>query len=284
MSSNFSYAIPNENEYLKAVGVVLRKEGYDGLYNLLKQSKCSIENSGTYSRSRWNGFYTTVIFQIPLAVYADQEFTDEDRKIMMRVCGQVMPSDTGLDVMDIQLSPLLSGSADATSLEGELTELADSLEISNSDFSLPQDVMEKGRVMAEVYFYLYSVENFLRIFIEKVCMDRFGEEYFEQLTVPRSIAGSIRNRKEQESKNQWMGVRGGSELFYLDFKDLADLITNNWDLFDSFFPNQSWITSKIDDLGNLRNLVAHNSILDDHERDVIRTTFRSIVRQLNPHV
>ncbi len=77
-----------------------------------------------------------------------------------------------------------------------------------------------------------------------------------------------------------MSVRGGSELFYLDLKISVDLILNNWNLFKDYFPHQAWISSKIEELGNCRNLVAHNSVIGDHERNVIRVDFLSILRQI----
>lgn len=70
-----------------------------------------------------------------------------------------------------------------------------------------------------------------------------------------------------------MSIRGGSDLFYLDFADIDDIIINNWELFKTYFPGQAWISSEITDLGNCRNLVAHNSNLGAHKKDVIRVNF-----------
>ena len=113
-----------------------------------------------------------------------------------------------------------------------------------------------------------------------------NEEYdiLKQLSVPTSVQKGISIRRDQESKNRWLSVRAGSELFYLDFKDLGTLILNNWDLFRSSFPDQSWVSSKIDELANCRNLVAHNSLIGSHERDVIRVNFAGIVKQLSRYV
>ena len=90
----------------------------------------------------------------------------------------------------------------------------------------------------------------------------------------------VTTRIEQEQKNKWLSVRGDPELFYLDFKDLGAIIQNNWDLFAPYFPDQIWILSKINELAECRNLVAHNSVIGDHERDVIRVNFNSILKQL----
>jgi hypothetical protein len=67
----------------------------------------------------------------------------------------------------------------------------------------------------------------------------------------------------------------------LDFDDLADLIRNNWALFEDDFPTQEWITSKISELAKCRNLVAHNSYLGKDERDLIRVIFIQILKQLS---
>lgn len=56
--------------------------------------------------------------------------------------------------------------------------------------------------MAEVYTYLYSVENSLRLFIEKVCKHKYGEIYLSQINVPRALQNTLQTRKENaENKN-----------------------------------------------------------------------------------
>ena len=81
-------------------------------------------------------------------------------------------------------------------------------------------------------------------------------------------------------KNQWISIRGNSELFYLDFKELSTLIVNNWDFFKEYFPDQHWLNVKVDELGNCRNLIAHNSYVSSMERDVIRLNYNQILKQI----
>lgn len=285
MSYDFSYTPPNEAQYFKAILLTLKKKGYTELYDLLKNSRCSINMSSSFSRRRWNAMYTTIIFQLPMNDYDKLDFENEDipdRKALINICGDIMPPEVGLDVMHIEFSPLLETVGETKTLENDLQEITEALQDVAADFALPGDIMDKGQQMAEVYLYLYAVENYLRLFIEKVCTQTYRSEYFNILNIPKSIANAINARKEQESKNNWISIRGNSELFYLDFKELGILIQNNWDLFKAYFADQSWIASKIDEVGNCRNLVAHNSFIGDHERDVIRVNFRSIVKQLNP--
>lgn len=147
--------------------------------------------------------------------------------------------------------------------------------------SLPNDIAEKAKDLSEVYLYLYVVENSLRMFIRDVAMRNFGSNYFPQLKITRDIQKSLAVRKENEEKNKWLSLRGSEELFYLDFKDLATVIGENWELFKGYFDSQPWIKTKIEELANIRNLVAHNnSFIDQHNKDVLRINYHQILKQI----
>lgn len=281
--SEFTYQPPNENIYHKAVLLALARAGQTTLRDALARAKCTVNTTGTYSRSRWNAVWTSVIFQIPMKEYESTIIGDDEKRILIGICDKVMPPDAGLDVMDVSITPLLESEENRT-LEQDLGQVSASLRLVGAEFTLPTDILDKGKEMAEAYLYLYVVENYLRLFIEKVAQNRFGAEFFGSLKLSTNVQKGIEVRKKEEAKNAWISIRGGSELFYLDFKDLGDIILNNWELFKPYFPDQSWINSKISELGDCRNLVAHNSFIDKHERDVIRVNFNSIVRQLNPHM
>lgn len=281
--SEFTYQPPNENVYHKAVLLALSKAGQTSLRDALARAKCTINASGTYSRSRWNAVYTSVTFQILMKEYESIVIGEEEKRVLIGICDKVMPPDAGLDVMNVSITPLLEDEEEHT-LEQDLGQVSASLRLVGAEFTLPADILDKGKEMAEAYLYLYAVENYLRLFIERIAVNCFGKEYLLSLKLSSNAKKGIEIRKKDEAKNAWMSIRGSSDLFYLDFKDLGDIILNNWELFKPYFPDQSWISSKINELGDCRNLVAHNSFLGDHERDVIRVNFNSIVRQLNPHM
>ena len=283
MSSDFSYTPPDAGQYFKAVLRSLKKKEHTDLYDLLKNAQCSFSMSNSFSRKRWNAMYTTVVFRLPMSDF-DKIGIEEDnlsRETLVKICDNLMPPEAGLDIMHVEFSPQFETIGENKTLENDLEEIANVLNETTAEFALPYDITEKGKQMAEVYLYLYAVENYLRLFVAKVCTKIHGDDFFNKLNIPKSISNSIVVRRNQEEKNQWVSIRGASELFYLDFKEIGTLIQNNWDIFKSYFPDPSWISSKIDELGNCRNLVAHNSFLGDHERDVIRVYFRSIIKQLN---
>jgi hypothetical protein len=45
------------------------------------------------------------------------------------------------------------------------------------------------------------------------------------------------------------------------------------ELFSPYVPDMSWIMSKISEFSKCRNLVAHNSYLENHEKDVVRVNY-----------
>jgi hypothetical protein len=162
----------------------------------------------------------------------------------------------------------------------DFEDVVDKIEKNEFNF-LPEEIKEKGREMTSVFYVLYCIENSLRIFIDKTFVEKFGIDYQNEISVPTSIRKTIKMRKDQETKNAWLSIRGESDLFYMDFKELGDVVLNNWETFKDSFPDQAWIKIKIDELGNCRNLIAHNSYVGEHERDVIKVNYRSIVKQIS---
>lgn len=73
----------------------------------------------------------------------------------------------------------------------------------------------------------------------------------------------------------------GTELFYLDFKDLGAVINNSWDIFKKYFPSQDFISPKLNDMAECRNKIAHNSYVNDIERNLIKTYYNVILKQIS---
>lgn len=280
MSSGYTYTPPGKETYMRAILLALKRQGYQKIIDFLEYGHCSFYVSSSYSRIRWNGLATVITFTMPLTKYERLDLSEEDKQALISVCNLVMPKETGLDITDVEFSPDLDSLEDVGTLKNDLDRIMEQIRISASKFTLPEDIMDKGNQMAEGYLYLYVVENYIRLFIDGVAKEKYGSDYFIKLIIPNSTRRLIDSRKMQEAKNQWISVRGDTDLFYLDFKELATIIQSNWEIFKAYFPDQAWISSKIDELGNCRNLIAHNSIIGEHERDVIRVNFNSIIKQL----
>lgn len=281
MSNNdFTYEKPDEKEFLTTLVKYLKEvKGERELAYLLNDAKCSIRPSRDFSRRRWNALWTTVHFYVPIDKLS--RIDDEMKEKLRKICDEIMPDEIGFDVMEVTFSPLLVTSQTEETLRNDLEGITRTIAPEIRSQILPDDVIQKGKDMAEVYFYLYCVENSLRLFIERVAKDMLGENYFNRLKISKDTRMKIVQRKQQESKHKWLRLRGDSEIFYLDFKDLGGLMQNNWDLFSPFFPDQSWVLTKINELAECRNLVAHNSFIGKHEREVIKVNYHSILKQLD---
>ncbi|MCM3358134.1 Swt1 family HEPN domain-containing protein [Psychrobacillus sp. MER TA 171] len=285
--SNFTYQLPfTEEKLLTGVLLELKRARESELSMHLQKSVLSIEELGmsyyidNSSDSRWNATGINIKF-IVNPNYLDNLDTMENKIKLETICQRLIPATVGFDIKEILFVPDLISDfelEDDILLEFETRVNTSSNSILKS--ILPEDIREKGLYMAETYTYLYLVENSLRLFIENVAKESFGEEYFEKLTISSSLRNTITSRKIKEQNQKWLSVRGGNDLFYLDFKDISTLINNNWNLFKEYFPSQEFISQKITEMADCRNLIAHNSFVSKDERDLMKVYYNSILKQI----
>jgi hypothetical protein len=278
--SDFTYEIPDERKFFAAIQQILSKstkEMETQIADKLRNGRCSIVSSSQFSQKRWDAFSTSVHFYV--SVDNLDFFDKETLRILLTVSDRIMPKVAGYDIQNVEVAPILEEISIDDTLSSDLEEIQAS--ISNRTFQLlPADIKEKGKEMSEVYIYLYCVENSLRLFVDQIFTIKIDSDYWSKILIPNSVKKSIQVRKESESKNQWIGIRGNSDLFYLDFKEISNIIISNWELFKEYFPDQHWLNVKIDELGNCRNLIAHNSYVSSMERDVIRLNYNQILKQI----
>jgi hypothetical protein len=136
-----------------------------------------------------------------------------------------------------------------------------------TDPLLPPKIINEAIQMAGVYRILYVFENSVRNLVMKVMSSEHGDKWWE-LKVGYTIKKKVSDRIKKEYKNRWHGKRGAHPIFYTDIEDLKSIITTNWKSFKNFFPNQQWVTVRIDEIEMSRNIVAHNNPLE--KRDIQR--------------
>lgn len=281
--TDFTYKLPDEQRFFSAVLLMIRRSGNEELTSLLSASKCSIIATSSFSRKRYNAYYTRVDFAVPLDKY-DEVSTKIDpttKEEILRICNEVMPPKAGYDVMDVTVSISLETTTENTDLVKDLSKMTDEIPQNVKTVIMPEDIRAKARVMSEVYLYAYCAENALRAFIEDVSIKKFGQEYLSKLKLSKDMQDKIDERKRLQEKKRWLSARGTSDIFYLDIEDLGWIIANNWDIFKTYFPRLDWITVNISEIADCRNQVAHHSYLQEHERDVIKTDFFKIITQIS---
>ncbi len=286
--SDYSYELPFSNDKLmKGIIMMLKKENKYDLANLLRGANVQIEKGGySYYDGRWgrsDALAAYVIFFVN-PEYLEILDTKENKDLLDAICSGLIPPDVGFDIKSVSFNMNLTKDFELEDdLISDLENNVNSKVYKIMGELLPEDIRTKGYQMAEAYTYLYSVENSLRLFIEKVAKEKYGDSYFSQLTIPRNLQRTIAERQKNDDANKWLSIRG-TELFYLDFKDLGAVIDNNWDIFKDYFPSQSFILSKLNDMAECRNKIAHNSYVDDIERNLMKTYYNVILRQVSDSV
>lgn len=283
--SNYSYELPFSNDKLmKGIIMMLKKENKYDLANLLRGANVQIEKGGySYYDGRWGRSDALAAY---VTFFVNPEYleildTKENKDLLDVICSGLIPPDVGFDIKSVSFNMDLTKDFELEDdLISDLENNVNSKVYKIIGELLPEDIRTKGYQMAEAYTYLYSVENSLRLFIEKVAKEKYGYSYFSQLTIPRNLQRIIAERQKNDDANKWLSVRG-TELFYLDFKDLGAVIDNNWSLFKDYFPSQSFILSKLNDMAECRNKIAHNSYVDDIERNLMKTYYNVILRQIS---
>lgn len=114
------------------------------------------------------------------------------------------------------------------------------------------------------YLAFFCLENAVRELVSERLLDVHGNTWWDT-KVSSAIKNKVQSRKDKEGINRWHIQRGASELYYTDFGDLSSIVTNNWSDFEDLFPDQLWITSRLNDLESSRNVIAHMNTLDDRE-------------------
>ena len=150
------------------------------------------------------------------------------------------------------------------------------------DHDLFAAVAEKVRVsskqMQSYYRILYAFENSVRELISSTFIEADGEAWFDTRATS-DMKRKFESRKKDEEANSWHTGRHKHPLFYLDFGDLALLITNHWNLFKDLFPDQGWINSRIRETERTRNVIAHTNELSATEGARLEMHFRDWIAQ-----
>lgn len=243
----------------------------------VEKGSLSLSSTGRYSSVGWNMIQLDVRIQVAPHFYTQIDRNVALQKLQIAVSRVISPS-TGYVPYIEYYEDFMASLGDSVKDEEILLSMEQQVEDTSSRIIkdiLPDDIQDKGIYMAEVYSYFYMIENSLREFIKLTFVKNQIEIKFNTRQ-----QRTIDNRKLQEFSKNWMSFRGDEELYYLDFSDLSDVITNNWEIFKVFFDSQETIRTKLDELAALRNKVAHNSYLDQDEVSLIKVYYRYFLNSI----
>ena len=144
---------------------------------------------------------------------------------------------------------------------------------------VPEVIRNSSSQMQKYYRLLFVFENLIRDFVGARFSETDGENWFD-VRANADMKRKVESRKTSEERNQWHIGRNEHQINYIDFGDLGLLIINHWDLFKDFFPNQAWVTSRVQEGERTRNVIAHTNVLAAEEGARLEMYLRDWLAQI----
>lgn len=277
----YTYKLPYENDFREEILAKLESfpsEGNELAYSFLSVSSLELEKLNSRSDTDRHIKEIAIVLRVPISDFKDyeDEITDIENTIT-NTANDVLLRDCGFKVKYTYANPLVGkNNKDARTI---IKQSLDTMKF----ITLGEELIEKGKKMANAYIIVYCLENFLRDFIDRKLTDFYGSDYESKNVFSKKTRNRANDRKKEESANRWLAIRGDKILYYLDFAELPDVITleDNWNnIFKNYFPSQDWIKSKLDELYQIRNRIAHNSYLDDNSFKTLELYYHQIISQI----
>jgi hypothetical protein len=127
--------------------------------------------------------------------------------------------------------------------------------------------------MIPVYQTLYTLENSIRQFINRVLTATHGKDWWDKLA-PRGLKETVAKRTKEESVNAWHQKRSSNSIDYLDLDQLPALIrATQVDFVPTFFKTVEWFQHFVDEVYQSRCVVCHMNPLIQNNVDGVGLRF-----------
>ena len=181
-------------------------------------------------------------------------------------------------------------------MKGELTKIAlantgvvsrhSSSELLAQEYinSLSLDLLDDEHVntakqMSTVYTAIATFENTVREFVVKILIENRGENWWEE-SVSDKIRSKAESRKREEETIRWHTPRGDSIINYVEFGDLASIMSQNNELFEDYIVSIEWVRQIFSTLERSRNVIMHSGELGKRDIERIGIHIRDWINQV----
>lgn len=140
-------------------------------------------------------------------------------------------------------------------------ELVSEIPLDKVPYVTETDISDARR-MASLYVSLFCLENSMRRHIEITLKAALGDDWWE-IAASNGMKRKEADRRKNEQDNRWVPSRADSgPLYALDWSDLVTLVRKYEAAFQQSIPDINFM-HRFSDLGNLRNVVAHNGVISE---------------------
>lgn len=135
---------------------------------------------------------------------------------------------------------------------------------------------EPLETMSKAYVRFFILENTLRTFVKKKLKEEFGSRWIDNIW---PIITKRRKKMFEEKRK----TDPESLLYETYFSDLKEIITDNklWEtVFSKYFHHKERIITKLDELGELRNKIAHTKLIKPHNIKKIEAYYVDLLTEM----
>lgn len=137
-----------------------------------------------------------------------------------------------------------------------------------------------------LYYYealniLFRFENSLRIFVYVILKNSLNEKWIDAvISEGKTIKSETRKRITQAKAHGYLGFELSSPMLYLNSGEIIDIITseNYWKFFAPYFKtNKTILISKLQEIGTVRNSLAHFRPIKEDDIELIKQNTKHIM-------
>ncbi|MCU4178092.1 Swt1 family HEPN domain-containing protein [Bosea sp. BH3] len=132
--------------------------------------------------------------------------------------------------------------------------------------------------MSEFYEIFYCLENSIRRLVADIILESEGPSWWESSRIDeKRIKEPVAQRRKKEI-DSGITPRSDKLIDYTTFGELSQIITDNWDLFETVFNSKVAVSNISNQLNLLRGPIAHCNPTDELEQERLNLAVRSWFR------
>ncbi len=129
--------------------------------------------------------------------------------------------------------------------------------------------------MSELYEVFYCLENSIRRLVFNTLSEIEGADWWMSERVDENRVRKPTSDRRQKEIDSGITPRSDRLIDYTTFGELAQLITDNWDIFDPLFTSKKAVSSITNQLNLMRGPIAHCNPTDELEQERLGIIVRS---------
>ena len=132
-----------------------------------------------------------------------------------------------------------------------------------------EGIRKSASMMSEYYEIFYCLEVSIRQLVTRMLEDTEGPDWWNSSRIEANLKNEAKISRKKETDNG-ISSRSENNLDYLTFGQLGQVITSNFDLFETVLTSKSAVSRVMNQLNLLRNPIAHCCELAPDEADRLR--------------